>query len=273
MQKCFPLGLPGTSSFTFNVPSWSTEFLCGHCGVQPWFECCYLNCTIPLRKNVFHSVKQLRDHARHQHLKPLVFTDNPSELNSFCDINDLDSFSFTDEFEDIQSPEDASLIDESPSFRFRMKGAAQFADWCIAGSVTKATRCLVLQSLLQAPVGLHLETSQELPPHSIHLFLHIAFMLMTTGEIHHDALSNILVLVFSLISPDYKEWPTMPSTIAGFQSHILNPTNQYSLVTNLPIPYVYMLPDQSHAYCCLCEIAAYVSYYQEQPVHHPYRCV
>ena len=124
--------------------------------------------------------------------------------------------------------------------------------------LTQSTHCLVLQSLLQAPLGLHLDTSQELPPHSIHLFLHIAFMLMTTGKIHHDALSNILVLVISLISPDYKEWPTMPSTFAGFQSHILNPTNQYSLVMNLPIPYVYMLPDQSHAYCCLCKIAAYV---------------
>jgi hypothetical protein len=57
----------------------------------------------------------------------------------------------------------------------------------------------------------------------------------------HDALSSILVLVFSLIPPDYKEWPSMPSSTAGFQSHILNPTNQHSLVSQLPIPSVYML--------------------------------
>jgi hypothetical protein len=50
----------------------------------------------------------------------------------------------------------------------------------------------------------------------------------------------------------------MPSTIAGFQSHILNPTNQHSLVLILPILSVYMLHNQSHAYCCLREIAAYV---------------
>jgi hypothetical protein len=50
----------------------------------------------------------------------------------------------------------------------------------------------------------------------------------------------------------------MPSSTAGFQSHILNPTNQHSLVSILPVPHVYMLHDQSHAYCCLREIAAYV---------------
>jgi hypothetical protein len=77
----------------------------------------------------------------------------------------------------------------------------------------------VLHSLLQAPVSLYLDTLSKLPPHSIHLFLHIAFMLMTTGQMQHDALSSILVLVFSLIFPDYKEWhSTMPST-TYFQSY------------------------------------------------------
>jgi hypothetical protein len=86
----------------------------------------------------------------------------------------------------------------------------------------------------------------------------LSCMLMTIGQMQHDALSSILVLVFSLISSDYKDWPTMPSSTAVFQSHILNPTNQHSLVSILPVPYVYMLHDQSHAYCCLLEISAYV---------------
>jgi hypothetical protein len=83
-------------------------------------------------------------------------------------------------------------------------------------------------------------------------------MLITTGQTHHAALSNILVLLFPLISSDYKEWPTMPSNIAGFQSHILNPTNRHSLVSIRPVPTAHMLPDQSYAYCCLREIAAFV---------------
>jgi hypothetical protein len=185
--------------------------------------------------------------------------ENSLVLNTVCRTNDSDSnCSYTDKFDDVQQLEDVSVVDASLPFSSVKTDTAQFADWCISGSVTQATRCLVLQSLLQAPVSLCLDTSSKLPPHSIHLFLHTAFMLMTTGQMQHDALSSILVLVFSLISPDYKEWPSMPSSTAGFQSHILNPTNQNSLVSILPIPSVYMLHDQSHAYCCLREIAAYV---------------
>jgi hypothetical protein len=199
----------------------------------------------------FYTLKQLRARARHWHVQPASPAENILVLNTVCHTNDS-------EFDNVQQLEDVSVVDASLPFCFVKTGTAQFADWCIAGSVTQATRCLVLQSLLQALVSLCLDTSSKLPPHSIHLFLHIAFMLMTTGQTQHDTLSSILVLVFSLISPDSKEWPTMPSTIAGFQSHILNPTNQHSLVSILPIPSVYMLHDQSHAYYCLREIASYI---------------
>ncbi len=258
MQPCSPLEQPGTSSFSLNVPSWSTEYVCGQCGVPPWFECCHSSCMIPLRKNVFHTLKQLRAHARHWHVQLASVEETSLVLDTVCCTDDSDSnCSYTDEFDDVQQIEDISRVDSSLPFSFVKTGTAQFANWCIDGSVTQATRCLVLQSLLQAPVSVYLDTSFNLPPHSIHLFLHIAFLLMTTGQMQHDALSSILVLVFSLISPDYKEWPTMPSSTAGFQSHILNPTNQHSLVSILPVPHVYLLHDQSHAYCCLREIAAY----------------
>ncbi len=49
----------------------------------------------------------------------------------------------------------------------------------------------------------------------------------------------------------------IPTTLAGFQLHILNPTNTHSLVSLLPAPTVSMLSDKCHAYCCLDKIAAY----------------
>jgi hypothetical protein len=135
------------------------------------------------------------------------------------------------EIDDIQLL-DTSVVDVSLSFCFcKNKGTAQFSKWCIAGSVTQAIHCLVQQFVFQAPVSLYLDTLAKLPPHSIHLFLHIAFMIITTSQTHKAMLSNILVLLFALISPDYKEWPTMPSIITVFQSHILSPTNQHSLVS------------------------------------------
>jgi hypothetical protein len=135
-------------------------------------------------------------------VQPVAPTNNLTVLDTFCDIDDVDSLSSSDELDNNRHLEDAPGIKILQQFCFSKKGTAQFAQWCIAGSVSHATHCVVLQSLLQAPVGLHLDTLTHLPPHSIRLFLYIAFMLMTTGQTHHDALSNILVLVFSLISPD-----------------------------------------------------------------------
>jgi hypothetical protein len=84
MQTCSPLGPPGTPLFAFNVLSWSTEYLLGHCGVKTWFECCRACCTIPLRKNVIYTLKQLRNHAQHRHVQPVAPTDNLIVLNTFC---------------------------------------------------------------------------------------------------------------------------------------------------------------------------------------------
>jgi hypothetical protein len=84
MQSCSPLGQPGTWSFSFNVPSWSTEYVCGQCGVQPWFECCHSSCRIPLRKNVFHTLKQLRAHARHWHVQLASPEENCLVLDTCC---------------------------------------------------------------------------------------------------------------------------------------------------------------------------------------------
>jgi hypothetical protein len=50
----------------------------------------------------------------------------------------------------------------------------------------------------------------------------------------------------------------MPKSLSGFQSHVLNPMNQYSLVSMLPVPTCFMLDDQPHSYCCLREITAFV---------------
>jgi hypothetical protein len=256
MHTCLPLGPPGTSSFSSNVPAWATEFVCSHCGDKPWFECSHASCSISAAKNVFHTIKTLRRHARYWHVQRVTSCNTPTVGTSCHDTDNVDFLTYTAEREEPLA--DTSAVDASLSFCFGKKGTAQFAKWCIAGSVSQATHCLVQQSLLQAPVTLYLESRAKLPPHSIDLFLNIAFMLMTTGQTNHDALSNILVLLFPLISPDYKEWPTMPSTIAGFKSHVLNPTNQHSLVSILPVPFAHMLPDRLHAYCCLRELVAFV---------------
>jgi hypothetical protein len=104
---------------------------------------------IPLRKNVFHTLKQLRAHARHWHVQPASPEENILALNTVCHTNDSDSNCCnSNEFDGVQQLEDISVVDASLPFTFVKTGTAQFADWCIAGSVTQASRCLVLQPLL-----------------------------------------------------------------------------------------------------------------------------
>jgi hypothetical protein len=148
---------------------------------------------IPLRKNIFHTLNQLRAHAWHWHVQLASAEENSLVLNTVCCTDDSDSErSYTDEFDDVQQLEHVSMVDTSLPFSFAKTGTAQFANWCIAGYVTHATRCLVLQLLLlQAPVSVYLDTSSKLPPHSIHLFLHIAFILIMTAQMQHDALSTL----------------------------------------------------------------------------------
>ena len=252
MHSWHPSGPAGTSSLFFNLPAWATEFVCHQCGIKPWFQCGFPNCAIPSHKNLFRTLKLLRLHAQywHGHRRNVIkISDHAQNVDPTSDFAGV-----------VDSPEyeDTPPVTSSCTYGFAKRGTAQFAEWCIDGSVIQAVHCLVQQSLYQAPISLDLNLSSKLPPHSIQLFLRIAKMLLTTGQSHHSDLSNILVLLMSLIPPDNKEWPTMPSTIAGFQSHILNPTNQHSLVSILPIPTAYMLPDKSHAYCCIQEISAFV---------------
>jgi hypothetical protein len=127
----------------------------------------------------------------------------------------------------------------------------------------------VQQSLFQAPISLYQGNRSRLAPHVVQLYLLISIMLLTTGQTHHVALANILELLFALIPIDNQEWPAMPKSLSGFQSHVLNPTNQYSLVSMLPVPTCSMLDDKSHSYCCLREIIAFVLLFYPKRKEHP----
>jgi hypothetical protein len=212
---------------------------------------------MPDHKNSFRTVKQVNSHARYWHKRKKENTSAEASTIS------ADSFEFNatanmGDLNDTHANDGMSWFDDGCRFSFAHKPTAQFAEWCIAGSVKEATHCLVRECLFLAPVSLYLESSARLPLHVIDLFFNIAHMLFLTGATHHEVLSKILESVIRLIPADKREWPTMPSTLAGFQSHVLNPTNSHSLVSILPAPYVSMLPDGAHAYCCLQEIAAFV---------------
>jgi hypothetical protein len=97
-----------------------------------------------------------------------------------------------------------SLLDDSCKFCIAKKGTAQVAEWCVAGSLSEITHCLVQESLFQAPVSLYLERSAKISVHAIQHFLQIANLLLATGQTHLIILENILVLLIGLLPPDHK---------------------------------------------------------------------
>jgi hypothetical protein len=246
----------GCSTISRSLPAWSKEFVCLRCMQQPWFECFLPGCLVPSHKNLFYTLKQLRNHSQNWHgtchINPILATNNQGE-ESFQNCFDFNNSFELDESNDQHEFKDHSSGDVSATYCFANKGMAQFADWCIAGDISQATQCLVLESLFQAHVSLYLEDSAKLPLHAVKLFLQIATLLIATGQTQHIVLANILSMLFDLIPPDLKEWPTMPTTLAGFQSHVLNPTDQHVLVTILPIPNSYLLPDDAHMPTVACK--------------------
>ncbi len=208
-----------TTSLNHSTP-WATNFGCGRCG-QTWFVCSKLGCSIPAHKNIFLTRLHLQRHARHWHVSASVertslsVAGNNNEGPTGAPEEQMDAEIFVD------NPDLDDTIESNIHFPycFLQTGTAQFADWCIAGSVTQATNCLVQQSLVQAPVNLFMDASSQLPPHAIQLFLHIAQMLVTTGQKHHTVLSHILTLLLGLLPTQHDNWPTMPSTILPTNTH------------------------------------------------------
>jgi hypothetical protein len=210
---------------------------------------------MPAYKNVFHTTTQLRKHAEYWHVRSPAMTNYRSAMvNSRTTPEPQDSLDT-----DVSFALDDTLASvKGDRFCFGGRGMSQFAEWCVVGSVTQAITCLVQESLFQGPVSLDLNIESKLPPHSVQLFLQISKLLLTTTEKQHTVLANVLQVLIDLIPPDLREWPTMPSTMAGFKAHVINPTNKHSLVSILPGAHAYMLSDRSHAYCCLQEIAAFI---------------
>ncbi len=247
----------GVMEFIF---PWAKAFGCVTCRFS-WFVCGREGCQIPTLKNVLHTRRQLKDHARHWHVRrsnllPHIEVVPPTFELAVNPNNDILVHTDCDEeFETQHSSH--STTSNVCCWHFVNPGTAEFAKWCILASVSVARSCLVQQALLQAPVSIYMEASYLLPKTTVQLFLSIAKLVVNTGAKQHIVLCHILQMLFGMLPKGHHHWPTMPCSLAAFQSHILNATNTHALVSLLPGPLVTMV-DADHAYSALEEIAAFI---------------
>jgi hypothetical protein len=96
-----------------------------------------------------------------------------------------------------------------------------------------------------------------MPLASAMLFLYLAKLVISTGELQQGNLSKVLQILYPYAEKCESSWAPTPSTVSGFISRITNVTNSNSLVSILPIPCPETLPD-GHGYTPFHEILRHV---------------
>jgi hypothetical protein len=231
---------------------WTKSFGCITCHFT-WFVCARNGCQ--QFKQVFSTRRQLKEHARYWH-KPRLTVGSPLPTFESNDFAEMPLPNGNDDDDDVLPPV-VTTTDNSVIWNFSDPGTDLFYRRCIKTSVNVATHCLVHQALVQAPVTPFTETTDQLKSTTIQLFLYISKLVVNTGTKQQIILCHILSMLFDMLPKGCRLWPTMPCSLPGFQSHILNPSNKNSLVSLLPGPKITMV-DAHHAYCSLEEIAAFI---------------
>jgi hypothetical protein len=163
---------------------WVISFGCVTCRCT-WFVCKHDGCLILCHKNRFYTRRQMKDHARHWHMRSataLVPIDplHGSEDEGFA-FNNLFNNNEEDMIEDLQPP--PLPVESNTIIRiFDDPRTTQFAEWCIEATVTDATTCLVAQALLQSPISLGIDSVGQINSAAIHLFLCISNLVINTGN-------------------------------------------------------------------------------------------
>jgi hypothetical protein len=131
----------GCSSSGWSLLAWSKEFVCQQCTQQPWFEYFQPGCLGPSQKNLFHTLKQLRNHAQHWHgschTNPIHTSSNQAGEEIFHNSQEFNNSFEMDKVDNGHECFDQTSVDISATtFCF------------IGGDIPQATQCLVQESLV-----------------------------------------------------------------------------------------------------------------------------
>jgi hypothetical protein len=178
-------------------------------------------------------------------LPPALILDEESYLDFpslgdgelLVNANDTDLF-----YHNSQSPP-GDAMQFPPTSSLLISPAQRFKNHMISGEAVLAASVVVSQALFQTP---HLSHS-PLPVANVMLFLYLAKLVISTGELQQGNLSKVLQILYPYAEKCESTWAPMPSTVSGFTSRISNVTNSNSLVSILPIPCPETLPD-GHGY-------------------------
>lgn len=199
----------------------------------------------PMTSDIFHNLLNQGDYQS---------SDQPMILNEELP-NDIE-----DNYESATGNEQC-LINQSPHLSLN-ESMKNYVESSVLVGTVQSTKILVCKSMFQKCSYSH--RIDHISMDNISIFLNISKLVFLNGREGHEALIMILQLFWKYLPVCDSNWLPLPYTHSMFQSNILNPSNQQSLLSMLPIPFTTRVDLKEHAYCSLKEVLGYSVFFYGQ---------
>ena len=102
---------------------------------------------------------------------------------------------------------------------------------------------------------------------NISIFLNMVTLILSTGRDGQSSLTTIFQLLMKYLPLCDNSWLPLPYTTKLIQTHVLNPSNQFSLVSMLPIPSFTDINLDGHSFCSLSNLLQYIVLFNHKHGH------
>lgn len=139
------------------------------------------------------------------------------------------------------------------------KSMNRYVTTCLEVGVIQATKILVCNATFQKVA--YSNRIDYIPMENIALFLNMAKMILLTGNEGQATLVTIMQLIWKYFPTGDMGWLPIPFTTNMIQAHIINPSNQFSLISMLPIPHFHNKNLDHHAIITMKEQLGYIVFF------------
>jgi len=176
--------------------------------------------------------------------------------NTFDNMDDQCSYTNTS---DVPENVIAPVMPTNLLFKSHNTSTQKYIETSVISGIQQSTKILVCDSVFQKNSYNHIV--EHISMDTILMFLNLSKLVFLNGRDGQDVIIDLLQSFWKFLPINDRNWLPLPYNHTMFQSNILNPCNSKSLLSQLPIPYTFKLPNNNHAYCSLEECIHHVSFF------------
>ena len=152
-----------------------------------------------------------------------------------------------------------------PTLEFLNNAMRNYVTLCLNVGMVQATKIIVCKAVFQKISFTH--RIDSISTDNISIFLHMAKLILQTGHEGHASLMTIVQYLWKYFPTCDIGWLPIPYTTNKLQTHIRNRSNQYSLISMLPIPFIIHKNLNQHAICSIKELLGYIVFFSSPKSH------